>query len=191
MIVVFHAYGISRLLGIASNELKDCILGTSDLFGSRSVEVREKLLAQSSIQGRINVVEDFLKTFPAKKIRPLQPLVTASIDVIVKNKGIVSSRQLTQFTGHNERKLERAFIESIGISPRRFSSIVRLHVFLRHLKTRAKKTNLTTIGYDAGYYDQPHLIREFKKHTGLTPTQYLNQAELLAVNFLTLLKKEE
>lgn len=32
--------------------------------------------------------------------------------------------------------------------------------------------SLTTIGYDCGFYDQPHFARTFKLFTGLTPKQY-------------------
>ena len=33
--------------------------------------------------------------------------------------------------------------------------------------------NLTEVGYDCGYYDHAHFIRDFKEYAGLTPGEYL------------------
>ena len=44
--------------------------------------------------------------------------------------------------------------------------------------------NMTMLSYEAGYSDQSHLIREFKNNIGLTPKQYLNTENKMAVNFI-------
>lgn len=184
MIVVFHAYGINRLSGISSDELKNQIFTVADLFGQGALELMEKLQEQSGIQYRITLAEDFFRKLIAKKPVLQLPVIHAAIDYMVAQQGIVTVKQLTEFTGYQERKLERLFNETIGISPNKFSHITKLHVFLKQLKSRASQTKIADLGYASGYYDQPHLIREFKKYTGLTPTQYLNNAAALAVNFL-------
>ena len=87
-------------------------------------------------------------------------------------------------TGYTERHIERAFSESIGINPKKFGNIVKLHSFLKLLKHKSTQNNLTAFCYEAGYSDQSHLIREFRKYTGVTPTQYLNDTSRLATNFM-------
>ncbi|WP_306353025.1 helix-turn-helix domain-containing protein [Flavobacterium sp. '19STA2R22 D10 B1'] len=186
LIVVFHAYGLNNVLNIASNELKDNIIQTTDLFGTDATNLQEQLMEQITIQGKINSVEDFFRKLVSRKSTPSPSLVITSIDFIVKNKGIVSIPQLTAFTGCSERKLERVFTEKIGVSPKKFSGIVKLHTFLKSIKSNKEKLNLTSLAYETGYYDQPNLIREFKKYTGLTPSQYLHKVDPLAVNFLEL-----
>ncbi len=186
MIVVFHSYGLHALLGISSSKLIDGIVDTEDLFGSAATSLFDQLVSQAKPHEKITILEDFFRSVLQKRPLLLQASVTASIQFILKNKGITSVKQLTDFTGFNERKLERVFTEYLGISPKKFSNIVKLHIFLKYLKTKFETSSLNTIGYEAGYYDQPHLIREFKKYTGLTPSQYLNQANPLAVNFLEL-----
>ncbi|WP_306621891.1 helix-turn-helix domain-containing protein [Chryseobacterium ginsenosidimutans] len=186
MIVVFHSYGLHALLGMSSTELIDGIVETENLFGSAATSLFDKLASHDKLDERIIILDNFFRSVLKKRPLLLQASVTASIQFILENKGITSVKQLTDLTGCNERKLERIFMEHLGIGPKKFTNIVKLHIFLKYLKTKFETSSLTTISYEAGYYDQPHLIREFKKYTGLTPSQYLKHANLLAVNFLEL-----
>ncbi|MBB5638735.1 AraC-like DNA-binding protein [Pedobacter cryoconitis] len=184
MIIVFHPHGLNHILSIPSKELNDTNIKTQDLFGSKGTELQDKLFESGNIQDRISLAEDFFRKIIATKNPAAQPLITASINYITQHKGLIPIKSLLEFTGLHERKLERNFMETIGISPKRFSNIIKLHVFLKQLRDRADQTNLTCLGYEAGYYDQPHLIREFKKYTGLTPGQYSSLSNPLAINFL-------
>lgn len=185
MIVVFHPHGLSQLLGVPSQELKDQRIKTEDLFGIKGAELYEKLSDSTAITSKITLAEEFFRKLIAGRLHPDQSLILASLNFITQNKGLMPVSKLVDFTGYHERKLERAFIANIGISPKKFSTIVKLHVFLKQLRDKSVQENFTAMGYEAGYYDQPHLIREFKKHTGLTPRQYSNIADPLAINFLS------
>ena len=109
--------------------------------------------------------------------------LSASISFILKNKGLISNSQLVKFTGYTERHIERLFMESIGMNPKNFANIIKLHSFLQQLKSKSNTTSLTEISYQAGYADQSHLIKEFKKHTGMIPSQYSKKVKL-AINFV-------
>ena len=63
--------------------------------------------------------------------------------------------------------------ESIGIGPKDFARTVRLqHALL--LATASQDWG--RIARDAGYYDQPHLIADFRELIGLTPSAFLKRA---------------
>ncbi|WP_198163604.1 AraC family transcriptional regulator [Pedobacter cryoconitis] len=185
MIVVFHPHGLSQILGIPSQELKNQRIKAEDLFGSKGTALYEKLSDSTAITSKITLAEDFFRKLIASRQLPDQPLILASLNFITQNKGLLPVSKLAAFTGYHERTLERTFITNIGISPKRFSTIVKLHVFLKQLRDQPIQETLTLLGHEAGYYDQPHLIREFKKHTGLTPGQYSSIADPLAINFLS------
>jgi len=184
MIVVFHPHGLSRMLGVSSQELKNQRIKTEELFGPGAAELYERLSENAAISSKITLAEEFFRKLIAVREFADQPLILASINFITQNKGLMPVSKLAAFTGYHERTLERTFTANIGISPKRFSTIVKLHVFLKQLRDKPVQENLTALGYEAGYYDQPHLIREFKKHTGLTPGQYSSIADPLAINFL-------
>ena len=69
----------------------------------------------------------------------------------------------------SKRQLERVFLKNVGISPKKFSRIVRLNAAIKRFK---KADSLTALTYEAGYFDPSHLIRDFREFTGLSPKAF-------------------
>jgi len=112
--------------------------------------------------------------------------VIQAVAHIMLHEGSLPVEALLQTLSVNERTLERKFKLHIGITPKRFSDIVRLNSSAKRMQRMKTTRRLTTIAYDSGYFDQAHFIKEFKKYTGITPYQYHAQAHPLALNFLQL-----
>jgi AraC-like DNA-binding protein len=184
IIVVFQPYGINQLLNTRASELRDNIIPTEYLFGKQVPGLYEKLSEGFTIAGKLELLNGFFKGVAERRKYFDDSLIKASVRFIVENKGLISSRQLVKLTGFTERHIERKFSESIGITPRKFGNVIKLHHFLRQLKTEPANKRLTAFAYEAGYTDQSHLIKEFKKITGMTPGTYINKADKLTVNFV-------
>jgi transcriptional regulator GlxA family with amidase domain len=60
-------------------------------------------------------------------------------------------------------RLERMFAREVGLPPKTFARIVRFQGVLRGAGDR------TAIALACGYYDQAHLIRDFKEFAGEAP----------------------
>lgn len=184
VIVVFQPNGINQLLQIPANEFQDSIISIDAVFGKKGIYLEERLSEENNNDEKIKLLNQFFKTLISKKSESNQLLVNSSLDFILTNKGYFSVKQLVDYTGYTERHLERKFKECIGLNPKKFGSIIRLHHFLKLLKHKTEDLNLTAISYDAGFSDQSHLIKEFKKQTGITPTEYLHNTGKLANNLL-------
>jgi AraC-like DNA-binding protein len=184
IIVVFQPSGIHQLLGIPANEFLDSIISIEDVFGENGLILQEKLSEQNNNQTRIELLNHFFSNLISKKSESNQMIVNSSLDFIISNKGHFSVAQLVKYTGYTERHLERKFKESIGLNPKKFGNVVRLHHFLKLLKDKPADTNLTTICYDAGFSDQSHLIKDFRKHTGISPKEYLHCSGKLTNNLI-------
>jgi AraC-like DNA-binding protein len=76
--------------------------------------------------------------------------------------------------GVSERHLRRVFRETVGMSPKNFARLTRFHRALRaaHEDSGA---NWASIAVAAGYYDQAHLIAEFRTIAGATPQALLGE----------------
>ena len=180
-IIVFQSYGINQLLRIPAGELYNKIVPVEDIFGSRGIETQDKFSENTTIENKIHVLNLFLKELIIQN-SVSDPLIIPSLDFILKTKGVFSMKQLVKFTGYSERHIERKFTECIGLSPRNFGNIIRLHGYLKRLKNDYR--NLTEISYESGYADQSHLIKEFRKYTGITPRQYIYDVDKIASNFI-------
>jgi len=184
VIVVFQPNGMNQLLQIPANEFQNSILNIDDIFAQNGLELQERLSEEANYLQKIELLNHFFKTLLDKKTISNQLLINSSLDFILAHKGFFSLQQLVNHTGYTERHLERKFKECIGLNPKKFGSVVRLHYFLKLLKDKPSDANLASIGYEAGFSDQSHLIKEFRKHTGITPTEYLYSTKKLTNNLI-------
>lgn len=182
--VVFQPDGLFNLLGIAAHELWDSIIPLPDIVGHKSRLLQEALLEQKQLTARLSTLNTFFRTFAQVQKDYSHTLVAASLAFIAEHKGSATVQHLVKHTGYTERHIERAFRESIGLSPKKFAGIVQLHAFLKLLQQKAHLGNMTSLSAEAGYFDQSHLIRSFKRYTGITPSTYLHQTHRLAINFM-------
>jgi len=184
IIVVFQPNGIYQLLGIPATEFQDAIISVEEFFDYKGSVLQEQLYEQNNNEVRIELLNHFFKGLINNKLVPNHYIINTSLDFILTNKGDFSVKQLVQHTGYTERHLERKFKECIGLNPKKFGNVIRLHHFLKLLKNKSDATNLTAICYDAGFSDQSHLIKDFRKHTGISPREYLFNSGKLANNLI-------
>lgn len=86
-----------------------------------------------------------------------------AISIILQHAGTLRTEKALD-TGISPRQLRRLFEFYIGDTPKIFSKVVRFQNSLRTLPS----------GFDAGYYDQSHFIKDFRNFYGSTPGQALN-----------------
>lgn len=184
-IIVFHSHGLSRLLNTSVSKLNNAVIPLADLFGAAGMSFQRNMASSDNLSEKIAHIEDFARKMISSHRTVGDPIVTSALDLIQQYKGLIHVDRLTSIIGCQPRQLERKFTTAVGISPKHLCNVVRVHAFIKHLQSNTK-TSLTASAYECGYYDQAHLIREFRKITGLTPSQYLRNSNPLAVNFLQL-----
>ncbi|MCS4302556.1 AraC family transcriptional regulator [Chryseobacterium sp. BIGb0232] len=184
--VVFQPYFLNILLKISAKEVRNQIISVEDVLKDKFQPFQEKLFYKTDPLTLIADLNAFFMKFLFEEVGPDYHLIAAVQQYILQHKGVVPSKDLEKFTGYSERHLERKFEDSIGLSPKKYSNIIRLHYFLSLINQGMTNENMTLLSYYAGYSDQSHLIREFKKNVGLTPGQYAKTKNKMAVNFIEL-----
>jgi AraC-like DNA-binding protein len=82
--------------------------------------------------------------------------------------GAVRIATVREDVGLRTGRLTHAFLEQVGVTPKRFARILR---FRRALELLRDGSPLSEVALRAGYYDQPHMNREFRQLAGLPPRQ--------------------
>ncbi len=97
--------------------------------------------------------------------------ITAAVDKINAQSKIFIN-ELSDLTCLSNKQFGRVFSEYIGINPKEFIRIIRLQRALFMLQ-KSSNDNYAQLAFDCGFYDQSHLIKEFKEFSGYTPNEYL------------------
>lgn len=99
-------------------------------------------------------------------LQPAPAGVDEVIAMIENGHGTVAVEEAAAAFGKSRRQLERVFLETVGISPKLFSAIVRF----RHAATLVQRsTSLAAVAFEAGYFDQSHMSHEFRRLAGVSP----------------------
>lgn len=80
--------------------------------------------------------------------------------------------ELAELAGLGHDALIDAVRAAIGVTPKSFADLVRFDRFV-DLTGRAADRGWAALAVEAGFYDQSHLIRVFRRFTGLTPAAYV------------------
>jgi AraC-like DNA-binding protein len=132
--------------------------------------LRERLAGAANHRRRIKLLESFLLTHI--RFSTPDPLMTAAVDWLERDTEAKRIAELTRYIGLSQSALERRFRRTLGISPKRFASIVRLQ---RAVRLQGGGADLTTISQAAGYFDQAHFIHDFRRATGRPPEMFFRQ----------------
>ena len=74
--------------------------------------------------------------------------------------------------GVSHGHLDRQFTEQVGLSPRTLARILRVRRLLDYIDVY-ESVAWANMAAQLGWFDQAHLIRDFKRHTGVTPAEYV------------------
>lgn len=85
--------------------------------------------------------------------------------------------------GVGVRSLERRVGMATGLAPRTLVRTLRFRRVFRQLESAAPGT-MTRVALNAGYFDQAHCVREFRRFAGLAPTDFFRHGPTLATAFL-------
>jgi len=175
--ISFQPYGARMFFDMPSNEFFDQNLPLKYLVKDKVDKLESDLYGASSFEKRIDIIEGFLVNQLRKNPKDYEiNRIIISVELVNQSKGIIDIETLSSFACLSRKQYERTFSEYIGASPKQFLRTVRFQNTLRE-KQSNKHIQLTELAYNCGYYDQSHMIIDYKLLSGKTPTQYFSECE--------------
>jgi AraC-like DNA-binding protein len=170
--VRFLPEGLVPFLDIPVSTLVNRAVSLTDIFGEKGKRLEQEIILAESNGERIKLLENFLLS-QLTDPKTIDNITRACVETIFKSRGQLDVKNVAGKIKINRRNIERRFASAVGLSPKLLSRLVRLQATLKMLEQK-KFSNLTSLAYENGYYDQAHFIRDFKEFTGVSPKSFFS-----------------
>ena len=168
--VAFTARGTFPWLGERMDGLSDRIIALADAVGDGALALREQLLNTASLEARFKLVEQWLLArFKPRNI--VHPGVRWAVDRIAAAGGKVTIEELAAQSGFSRKHLGNLFQQQVGMGPKALARVHRFRGALDILNRANGEVPWSALAEQCGYYDQSHLINEFRRFTGFSPVE--------------------
>ena len=166
--VGFRAGGAYPFFAVPPSAVRDGLVPLDDLWGRDGAVLRDRLLSADGPAGVLRALEAALL---ARVARPLEPDPAVGYAVAAFDRGGATVGAVTERLGMTGKRFVRRFTEHVGLTPKRFARIRRLQRVIRSIAGGAP-VDWARLAAETGFYDQAHLIHDFRSLAGLRPSEY-------------------
>jgi AraC-like DNA-binding protein len=160
--------GMARpYLGVGAAELCDQVVPLDAVVGRAAREMRARLDGAASPGERRQILLGAV----AAGARPADP-VHLAIEAMTRVHGDADVDWLADQAGLSARQFRRRCREEAGLGPKHLARILR---FRRACRLAERGESWLRVAVEAGYFDQAHLIRDFREFTGSTPVSVFSK----------------
>lgn len=140
-----------------------------DIFGKN---LTEKIALAKTMSERIEIFKKAYEdmVLGRNSLSDKEKINEYLVNRIGRTKGMITMRQLEDETNYSACYLRRIFKSFHGISPKQFAQYIRFQNLL--MQADKEGVRYEQVALDCGYYDEPHMMKEFKKYSGVTLEQY-------------------
>ena len=164
--VRFRPGRAAAFLKLPLAEITDARVPLADVW--RDADVAQTLL--SAFDDRR---QECLRYIEHALLRRLDPdrdrRVDAAVERIIASGGTIRIDDMAREIGISRQHLARQFLHHVGIAPKTFARVMR---FRRVLESLRGAVDWADVASAHGYYDQSHLIAEFRELAGSTPSAF-------------------
>jgi hypothetical protein len=168
--VHFKPAGAAAFFGGVLPELRNRTVPLDTLWGPAARALREELQDTPTLHGRLLRLEAFLMA-RMTWATPRDTMVSNVLAAMSADPSANLIEPLQRASGLGPARFIARFDRQVGLTPKRFARVLRFQALLSRVAT-APPDDWALAAVEAGYADQSHLIHEFKRLGGMTPTAY-------------------
>jgi AraC-like DNA-binding protein len=167
----FRPGGTWPFFDVSADELCNLHVALDDIWGAGARSLREQILLAPTPMARLRTME---KALASRAIRPLaqHPAIAFSLARMHLGADPESVEVLSNKAGLSGRRLARLFSLEVGLTPKLYARVLRFGRALQ-LTHADRPVDWSDVVHQCGYFDQSHLIHDFRKFSGFTPSEYL------------------
>jgi AraC-like DNA-binding protein len=172
--IFFQPTGLHRMFSVPMHELTNTHHEARAVLGAGIDELAERLGDGRSFEERVHIANAYF--IRRCSTLPSPDRITITAMSILGRRGRIQVPALAKQACMSSRQFERRFTRETGLPPKLFARIARFESALES-KALSASESWTDITNRLGYFDQMHLIKDFKEFSGEIPTSLLSQLE--------------
>jgi AraC-like DNA-binding protein len=142
-----------------------------DLWGRDGAVVRDRLLEAPTVAAVLDELEAVMLARVAGSLEP-DPVIAYAIAAF---EGDATVAAVMDRVGMSASRFIRHFSRRVGLTPKRFARVRRFQRVLAAVDS-GRAVDWARVAASCGYFDQAHLIRDFRAFAGVSPTGYQPRA---------------
>jgi AraC-like DNA-binding protein len=167
---VLSAAHTRDLVGVPAAHLVDAIVPLEDVWGRSDVERLFESLAVLPLRRRLATLSRALLARTSHEDAGASLGQSAS-RLILKRRGQLSIEEMASRYGVTRQHLARTFSTATGVTPKLFARITRFQALVHALLSN-DVSEWASVAPAMGFYDQAHMINEFRELAGSPPTVF-------------------
>jgi AraC-like DNA-binding protein len=168
--VKFKPGGFRPYLKDSVSSITDVVKPAGGIFGADADAFESRLLAATAEEEMVAAADAFFRARIPKPDGSIA-LATNLVERILNRSEIKTVDRLAEDAGIAKRSLQRIFNEYVGVSPKWVIRRYRLHELVERLNS-GEELDWPDVAVELGYFDQAHLINDFRSIVGYSPTRY-------------------
>jgi AraC-like DNA-binding protein len=160
----------SEVFGVPAPALVNSIVPLQDLWPRARVERLHSACTDLPLHDGLAMLRRALlrRLDPAARLDTVEE---AAARLLAARQGRLSIEQMAAHYGISRQRFARRFHQAAGLSPKLFGRIVRFQGLVQALLSN-DVSHWASVASEAGFYDQAHMINEFRDLAGAPPTTF-------------------
>ena len=171
IVIMFRPAGIYHLFKIPQSELRDKLEDLNLLLDRKKNDI-ERIVTSATDDVKIQQTEKFLRGLI--KDGSVYSDVDSAINIIDQSFGNCNIKDILSTLNAAARTFERNFFKIVGLNPKEYAKIIRFNRIFELVK-KNPQLDWQDIILLCGYYDQAHLIRDFRRFANISPKHFYDK----------------
>ncbi|MBN1340267.1 MAG: AraC family transcriptional regulator [Bacteroidales bacterium] len=168
-------FSLTKITAAPLYKFRDSMVKLENIFGFIKKNEVDVIINTKEYDQRIEYARAFIARI-IEKNQNIDLTLRDQLNYLMDSYGSARISSLYSAFYTNKTSLRNHFLSRVGLSPKELARIWRMNYFLQ-LRLENSSENLTCTGLDAGYFDQAHLIKDFKTFFFTSPLQFMNCQE--------------
>ncbi len=168
--VRFYPGALRHFFNLDLSEITDQFVDSQYFPCQGFAKLHNDIYQSQSFQQRAQLCEQWL-------LRQFAPLPASQFDqmlsLIYQSSGNIKINQLAGLIGLTSRHLNRLFRQYTGLSTKAFTQIIRIQHACKQLYLKPGESLETA--FDLGFYDQAHLLKDYKSRLSSNPSLFFER----------------